>query len=393
MDLVTAAKVERINELAQAVLADSYRRHRTEPEETAELGALGLTARQVKQYSILKLIRVLLPGSMENPYERERAAFELECSQELAKRFNRELSTSVFVPNEIATRPLDRLACTRAMATQPGSKGGALVNVENMGFVDVLRNRSVAIAMGARVISGLTGNGVLVRQTGKPTITWQSGEGTSTTAGDQALGQLSMTPRTVSAVTDCALQLLRQTSHAAESFVMSDLASDLAIDGLDNAIINGTGGGQPLGIKNVPGVTTGQDAATANYAKVLAFTSQAGNASAIKANPGFVTNTAGASVLMQRQRFTGSDSPLWEGSILDGLCVGFPSMSSEQIASGNLIFGSWGEVVIGEWGVLELAMNSSGTRFNQAQVGIRAMWMVDVLIRYPQAFVVSVNLS
>jgi hypothetical protein len=68
-------------------------------------------------------------------------------------------------------------------------------------------------------------------------------------------------------------------------------------------------------------------------------------------------------------------------------------MSSEQLASGNLIFGSWDELVIGEWGVLELATDTGGTRFNQAQVGIRAMWMVDVMLRYPQAFVVSTNLS
>ena len=38
--------------------------------------------------------------------------------------------------------------------------------------------------------------------------------------------------------------------------------------------------------------------------------------------------------------------------------VGFKSMSSEQLASGNLIFGSWDEVVIGDWGVLELAMDT-----------------------------------
>jgi hypothetical protein len=59
----------------------------------------------------------------------------------------------------------------------------------------------------------------------------------------------------------------------------------------------------------------------------------------------------------------------------------------------GLIFGSWDEVVIGDWGVLEIATDNGGTRFNQAQVGIRALWMVDVLLRYPQAFVVSSNLS
>ena len=37
--------------------------------------------------------------------------------------------------------------------------------------------------------------------------------------------------------------------------------------------------------------------------------------------------------------------------------------------------------------------DNGGTRFNAAQVGIRAMWMVDVLVRSPQAFVVSTSLS
>jgi hypothetical protein len=74
------------------------------------------------------------------------------------------------------------------MATTPGSKGGYMVNVENMGFIEILRNRSVCDRMGARTLSGLTGNVMFPRQTGKATVTWQGGEGTSVTAADQALG-------------------------------------------------------------------------------------------------------------------------------------------------------------------------------------------------------------
>jgi hypothetical protein len=52
---------------------------------------------------------------------------------------------------------------------------------------------------------------------------------------------------------------------------MADLAADVAIDGVDNAVINGTGGAQPVGIKNTSGITSGQDASSATYAKILAF--------------------------------------------------------------------------------------------------------------------------
>jgi HK97 family phage major capsid protein len=324
----------------------------------------------------------------------QEAGFELECSRAVGKKLGRELTSSLLVPGGSAAAPARRSgAGARAMATQPGSKGGYMVNVTNMGFIDILRNRSVAMAMGARQLSGLQGNVTFPRQTGKVSVTWQGGDGTSVTAADQALGQLSMTPKTCIAITDVSEQLLRQASPSAEAFVMADLAADVAIDGVDAAVINGTGGAQPLGIKNTTGITSGQDSASATYAKILAFVSTAGGANAIRGNPGFVTNTAGAAKLMQVQRFTSTDTPVWEGNMLDGTLVGFNAMSSEQLASGNLIFGSWDEVVIGDWGVLELSMDNGGTRFNQAQVGIRAMWMVDVLLRYPQAFVVSTNLS
>jgi HK97 family phage major capsid protein len=352
---------------------------------------LGLTASETKRYSLFRAIRALRYGG-QRPQFMQEAAFEIECSTSVGKKLGRELTSSILIPAEVLQRPLGE-AATRAMSVVPGSKGGYMVDVDQMGFIDILRNRSVAMAMGARRLPGLVGNVVFPRQTGKPSVTWQAGEGTSVTAADQTLGQLSMTPKTCIAITDISEQLLAQATPSAEAFVMADLAADVAIDGVDNAAINGTGGAQPLGIKNTTGITSGQDAATATYAKILAFVSTAGGANAIRGNPGWVTNTAGAARLMQVQRFTSTDTPLWTGNMLNGSCVGFNAMSSEQLASGNLIFGSWDELVIGEWGVLELSTDNSGTRFNQAQVGIRAMWMVDILLRYPQAFVVSTNLS
>ncbi len=352
-------------------------------------GVVGLSGREVRDYSLFRAIRGMRYGGQVM----QEAAFEMECSNAIAKRLGRmEGGDRIFVPGEILQRPLGD-AATRAMATTPGSKGGYLVNVENMGFVDILRNRSVALRMGATQLQGLSGNVVFPRQTGKQTVTWQAGEGTSVTAADQALGQLSMTPKTCIAITDVSEQLLRQSSVSAEQFVMADLAADVAIDGVDAAVINGTGGAQPLGIKNTTGVTTVQDASSATYAKMLAFVTAAGQANAIGARPGWVANTAAAILLQQRQRFTATDSPVWEGNTLDGQVVKFPAMSSEQIAASTVIFGSWDEIVIGDWGVLELSTDRGGTRFNQAQVGIRALWMVDVMIRHPQAFIVSTNLS
>lgn len=344
---------------------------------------LGLSGRELGEYSLFRVIQSLrrIGGDL-----RKDAPFEAEASDEIAKRLGRD--TGFFVPSDKLTVPLG----ARAMSTSSGAKGGYLVGVENMGFIDVLRARSVATSMGAQVLGGLQGNVTFARQTGKASISWQAGDGAGVAATDQTLGQISMTPKTCIAITDVSEQLLRQ-GRDAESLLLRDLAESVATDGVDRAVISGAGGSEPLGIRNMPGITTAQDAAAATYAKVLAFPQVAASANAIKTAPGWVTNATGAIALMQRQRFTGTDTPLWEGNPLDGTLAGFRAMSSEQLGAGDLIFGSWGEIVIGEWGVLELDVDRGGTRFDNGMVGLRAMWMVDVMFRYPQAFVVSSNLS
>jgi HK97 family phage major capsid protein len=378
-----------LTEVAEDILKVVEERGKAKPMGAGELG---LTKREVSQYSLFRAIRAKVYGQ-EDRRLIEEAAFEQECSREMAKKLGRDRTSNILVPGEFLQKPLGQEATQRAMSVVPGSKGGYMVNVENGGFIDILRNRSVALRMGSRQLSGLTGNVYFPRQTGKVSVTWQAGEGTSVTAADQALGQLSMTPKTCIAITDVSEQLLRQASPSAEAFVMADLAADVAIDGVDAAVINGTGGAQPIGIKNTSGITSGQDASSATYAKILAFVSTAGALNAILGNPGFVTTTAGAARLMQVQRFTSTDTPLWEGNMLDGQLVKFNAMSSEQLSSGNIVFGSWDTCVIGDWGVLEIATDNGGTRFNQAQVGIRALWMVDVMLRYPTAWVVGTNLS
>lgn len=342
---------------------------------------VGLSKKEIADFSITRLLRAM---TLEGRTYHDAAAFELEVSREISERVGRPDLSSKFLPCEILERSL---------STLPGSKGGFLIGSSPQNFVDVLRARSVAYRMGAQPLSGLVGSVPVPRLTAGQSVTWQAGDGVSVTAADQTLGSLSATPRTAVALTDVSEQLLRQTGAAAENLITRDLAAAVAT-GVDAAAINGTGGAQPLGIKNTTGITSGQDAAAATLAKLLAFVSTVGAANGIGTNPGWVTNTAGAVLLAGRQNFTGSSLPLWTGAPSDGSLAGYAAMSSEQLASANIIFGSWDSLLVCDWGVLELSTSRGGTtRFNQAQVGIRAMWMVDVLVRYPQAFVASVNLS
>lgn len=357
-------------------------------ENKTYAGSLGLTQKEAQRYSMFRALRAQYYRSPEAVRE---AAFEMECSREVARKLGRGETASILVPADLLTAPRAGQVAQRDMTVIPGNNGGYMVETQNMGFIDMLRNKNAVMMMGATRIA-LEGNASFVRQTGGATIRWQAGENVATASSDQTLGQLSMTPKTAIAWTRVSEQLLRQSSPSAEQFVMNDLAQTLAT-GIDLAAISGTGGAQPLGILNTTGVTTGQDAATVTYDKLLAFWSTARGANAVLSNPGWLTNAAGARALKGKARFSNTDTPLWEGSPEDGRVIDFRAVSTQQVAGNGLIFGSWGEVIVGEWGVLELGASNGGTDFESASVKIRAVWMVDVLVRYPQAFVVSSNLS
>lgn len=372
-----------LNKVASEILEVIEERGKTKPQSAAELG---LSRKDASNYSMFRVMRML---SAQNGGDTQRftqeAAYEIECSRAVAKQLGRQ-PDGIFVPADILRRPVQR-----ALTSQPGASGGYLVDTENMGFIDILRNRSVLSQMGARTLSGLQGNVSIPRQSGAGTMAWQAGETTAATAADQTFGQYSMTPKTAIAVTEVGRTLMMQSSPSAESMVTADLARIVAL-GVDLAGLTGTGGAQPIGIENTPGVTTGQDAANATYAKMLAFQGVAAGYNAILGGAGYVTTPAVAAILMAKSRFTNTDTPLWDGSILDGQLCGMRAMSSNQVTTAHCIFGSWNELIIGEWGVLELTMNPYQS-FNAGVVAVRAMYTVDMLVRYPAAFVVSSSVT
>lgn len=384
-----------LDKIADEILAVHEERGKARPTSAADLG---LTRSEQQRYSVFRLMRLMSARPSEVQKLQEEAAYEIECSRGVAKRLGRD-PDGFFVPGDILRRPIDPEAAAvaaqrhnRAMTVVPGASGGYLVETENMGFIEILRNTMVLSAMGARQLSGLVGNITVPRQTGATSVTWQAGETTAATASDQTLGQLSMTPKTAIIVTEVGRTLMLQSNPSAEAMVMADLAQSTAL-GVDYAGINGTGGAQPIGILNTTGITTGQDAGTATQAKLLAFQSVAATANALLGRPGYVARPAGAAVLAGRPRFTNSDTPMWDGNIMRGTVAGLPAMSSMQMpADGSLLFGSWDSVVVGEWGVLELSLNPY-QNFNAGVVGIRAIYSVDVMVRYPQAFVYSTSLS
>jgi HK97 family phage major capsid protein len=365
----TGLSVEAITDDLLTILEE---RGKSNPQSDAKLG---LSAGEVKRYNLMAAIRATAEKNWTN------AGFELECSRAIGQRLQRMPDPNrFFVPFEVqgARAPGAR----RDLSVASG--GGELVGTDNMSFIEVLRNRSVAYRMGARRLSGLVGSVTVPRQTGQATPVWLSSETATVTESAQTFSQMALSPKTVGAYTEISRQLMLQSSPDAESIVTADLGAVAAL-AVDVGVLRGSGAsGEPTGIVTTSGIGT-VTGTSFDYAKVLEFQSDVASANVVPAAGGYVTTPAVAVLAMTRTRFSNTDTPLWDGNLWDGRMAGFQAMSSNQMAAGTMLFGDWSQVVVGEWGVLEVEVNPFAN-FQAGIIGIRALVSIDVGLRYAAAF-------
>lgn len=382
-----------IEQVSDEILRIIEERGKTNPQP---ISRLGLSSREAQQFSLVRAISACADKDWKN------AGYELECSRTIAEKMNRAPDPrKFFVPFEVMQRQADlslfdqnRLRASlglgqRDLTVATAGAGGFLVSTDNVGFIEMLRNRSVAFRMGVRRLSGLTGNVTIPRQSAAGTAFWLATEATAITEGQQTFVQVALTPKTVGAYTEISRLLLLQSSPGVEGIVTDDLAQTVAT-AADLGVLNGSGAaGQPTGIFNTAGVGT-VVGTTIGFAGILEYQTDVAAANVMPARGGYVTTPAVAALLMQRVKFTSTASPLWEGNVWDGAMVGFPAMSSNQMPAASQIFGDWQECVVGEWGVLEVEVNPYAN-FQAGIIGVRAMYSLDVGVRRPFAFSVTAS--
>lgn len=335
---------------------------------------LGLNGGEQKRYSLARALNALATGNWKD------AGFERECHEALVKRDGEGKNGGILVPYEIQKRQMAK----RDMNTGANG-GGYLVETVNdaASFIDLLRNRTVVGALGATMLSGLKGNITIPKLTAAGTAYWLANETTAITEANQTIGQLAMSPKNVGAYTEYSRQLMLQSSPAIDMLIMNDLARVIAI-AIDLAALEGNGSGAPVGIANTAGIGSVTGGSLA-WADILEFQSDVAAANALAANCAYVTTPAVAALLAERVKFSSTASPIWEGSLLDGTVAGFRAAATNQLTAATMIFGDFSQVVIGEWGTLELAINPVAN-FAAGIVGVRAFQTVDVGIRYAGAF-------
>lgn len=357
-------------------------------KSTGAQGHIDMDGADRKAYSIGQALRIHLGMAKED-------GVEWEAHKELVKRGLQPKENGIMVPlSALRTRAQDPEAVRQALAgmgriqeaTTP-SKGGVLVQQANMGYDDLLRNRMMTLAMGVRQMPGLRDNVAIPRLSSGSTAYWLSPEGQDITESEAALGQVTLSPKTVGALVAWTRQLAMQANPAIDAIMQDDLNKSLAL-AIDLAILHGTGAsGQPLGIANTSGVSA-PDLSTATWAKIVSMETLVAMANADVATMGLLTTPAFRGTLKTREKATNTAQFIWVGSEVNG----YRAEVSNQVSSGYAFLADWSQAVLGGWGALELAV-SEHTKFASGGIALRGMQTVDVAVRQPGAFAVASNAS
>jgi HK97 family phage major capsid protein len=370
------------------------------------------TAREAANYSLRRAILAALNQDWKD------AGFEREVSQTLIKEGKRELQNggSFLVPTnlpfQVASAKRSRFinAMMQRAAYQVGTAaaGGNLVETELMAsdFIEVLRNVTVIGQLGARFLTGLVGNINIPRQNAQTTTYWV-GESVALTEAEATFDQVQLRPKTVGALSKMSRLMLMQSTPAIEQLVREDLL-EVSAQAVDAAGLYGTGSGsQPTGIANTTGVGSvafGTNGGNYDFDHMIELYAAPLVANAPQANLAFAINGKVKGYLATLKSTTGQY--LWNpsGGVAGGIpseLVGYRYAVSNQLpwnltkgTSAGIcsmsMFGNWQELLIGEWGVLEIMVNPyDSTGFTTGDVSVRAFQTVDVGLRHPASFAVT----
>jgi len=249
------------------------------------------------------------------------------------------------------------------MATSANS-GQENVAEQKLNMIEPLRAALVTVQAGATFLTGLVGDVSIPTYAGS-TAAWK-GEGITAVDGAGATGEVTMSPKRLTAFIDISKQFIAQDSTQAEALLMRDLVN--AVSGKLEATIFGKEAGsatQPAGFfASAPSV-----AGSASWANIVALETAVDTANALTTAK-YITNAAGRGLLKKTVKVANQATYLMNP---DGTMNGYPVLVTNHVASAlqvgadeyGIVFGNWAEYLIGSWGAIDLLVDP----FTQAALG------------------------
>lgn len=310
--------------------------------------------------------------------------------------------------------PLHRLfgRAFRDLTSDTGTgtgKGGYLIGTAVPQVLPELGIVPQVVRAGATMLTGLKADTRIGFIDQGATVTWLTDETTEASESTPSFGGVTLRPKTASTYIDISRLLRLQGALSIEGLSRAHLARVVA-RAVDAAALTGSGSsGQPTGITNTSGVASfamGTNGAAITRAKLRSIIQEVTDANGIGAEslPAFMANSATALSCYATETSSGSGRYLFEPtSPTTGTLGGWGCFIDDSLPStgakgsgtslSTLIFGDWRQLLIGQWGALELLANPYTPGGNAGITRLHVYLSIDVGIAHPGAFCVSSDIT
>lgn len=364
----------------------------SQPVQGASLEGLGLTPKEAREYSYARALFAAIEDADGGKQSKD-YGFEREVSEALLKRFPTEFKRHGGIVIPFTRTGLDSATSTAGAELKYTQYGGEMI--------ELLRNMSGAVRMGARVINGLSSPISFPKQTAGSAASWIASEnpGSDVAESDATFGSVSLSPKTLQATTAFSRQLQILGVVDAESIIRNDLAQAHAL-AWDRAVFHGTGSsGQPDGLYHISGTNSKAMGGAVAFGELIDMVTECAIDNAMLGTTGFITTPGMAGKLRQTLEFSAAGSgTIWEGTYEKGTIGGYNALATNQISSvmtgstttggseHGIIFGNWDCCLIGTFGPgLEIIVDPYRLK-KQAMIEVTSFGMTDIAFRHVVAF-------
>ncbi len=356
------------------------------------------------------------------------AGFEREVSESLktaaAERGYREFGAGIVVPSQLPFSPA-RAAQQRNIAAGGPVGAVSIVPTIQADVIELLRSRTVCLALGARYMTGMFGTPRILRQNAAAQSNWLAEQGASVES-DIGFDYIQMSPKRLSMQNGYFIEFLAQSPIAIEDMLRDDRNQVMARS-LDTAGLFGTGANnQPLGLLGQTGltsiltgstraangtVTAGAGGVPATFVDVNNFESAISTQNGDIGTMGWALTPKVRAAMRSTPKAPGTANAagfIWpDVSPVDGNGVQEGPLSYRANVTANTAFtgftanavpglhaaflGVWDQMLIGDWGLNEV-INDNITGAPQGLFNIIEHTLHDINFRHIACFAASTSI-
>lgn len=266
----------------------------------------------------------------ENPDENDKNINERKMKYSLMKELRNAMETGKSIKIE-----------NRAYTVT--SEGEDLVATDIYDILEPLRAKNVLVNAGAKFYTGLVGD-VQIPIMSAGNVSWAAETGAASD-GSGSFTSVSLAPKRLTAKFPISLQFLAQDSVDAEGAIRRDIINAIN-DKLEATILGSNAGSttQPAGIfYNV----TPED--IASYADITALEADVEEAN-VYGDCKYIMAPSAKAALRSMLKGTNATGMVFENNAVDGT----EALVTSNVGTDKLVYGKWENLVIGQWGDIQL---------------------------------------